>query len=101
MHLGTKTRRVTDAHSFGVLVCCQVAKDVLARTDGNLQIGRVAKVLIRVEKCVPYQRGPHDGRHAFGKVRATRLIIEVIAPTGAAVAGRSIVQEPLKSKARS
>src|SRR6516225_5229480 len=70
---------------------------MLTCAHSDVQVTSIMKVVVAVEESVANQRSPDHGGHLLGQIETSRLIVEVIAPTGSVVAGGLIVDQPIES----
>ena len=76
----------------------QIAQNVLAGAHCNLQVLLIFEMVISIKKCMADQRGPHHGRHILGQVKASGLIIKMVAPACSAVPLGLIFNQPLQGE---
>ena len=73
---------IADAKSF-VREALPNRANMFACADRNFQITLILEMIISIQERMPNQRCPYYCRQSLGNVKATRLIIEMIAPARA------------------
>src|SRR5215472_2379418 len=98
MHLAIETGRITDTHTLSMRIGVYIVTNVLAGALRDFKILMLLEKIVCVQKRMADQRRPDDCGNALRQVKSSRLIIEVVSPTSAAVSLRLIINEPLEGK---
>src|SRR5438552_738510 len=93
-------RDVADTKCFPVRKGLEVVQYVFTRTDRHLQIALFLEMVVGVEKGMPDKRCPNHRRGALGKVKATRLVIKMVAPARSRITWGLILHQPRQREIR-
>src|ERR1700733_15372109 len=74
----------------------QVVHNMFAGAHRDVQVSVLSEMFPAIHKGVADQRSPHNRWNSLGKKESPGLIVEVIPPTGAAIAPRSMLDKPLQ-----